>query len=820
MDMTKYSTPSDMRYQTVIQSLRMMCFLAEDSKVLMRRSLSGPLDGRLRNLPTTPDGCEELVASSEGSPEARTSGRLALMLEDQGYYDKALDQYTGAAKLYEDSLGATHHLTLFCRDKRALLLRDRGNYKAAHDLGNEVLNLRIEVSGKRSFATLLSCGNLALTMIYQGERKTAYSLLRDALEGSASDCSNDPELVPQVKFMDVMAKLFLGCGKYDIAQSIACDVVRMSISVYGKGHPFTLNRMSDLAMIMARKNDLPAAEVITRHALRALGQALGRNHPDFLRISQRLTDYICGPGHDNDAAVQLHDIFEAQKRTPGASHPDTLLTMSSLGRVYALQGYVKDAEELLSLAHREQKRILGDDNPSTIRTWQLLKNVEALRNPEKSELGSEKPIIWLEYLNFRSWPGPKDDVQIGEHISSPFTKVTEDRLINAAITGDVNQIRTSLRDKEINAASSARALREAASSGQIETVRIILDTNSAGALVNARGRFYGTALQAAASAGQEATVKLLLSRNAGINITGGIFGNAMRAAILHRQTSILDILLNNGRCSNFSEEILSTSLEMAIATKQQSIVVRLLDVGANVDAEDGLFGSPLQQASFTGQKDLVALFIDRKAKVNLRAGIFRNPLQAAVATNNLSAVKLLLDSSASIEELDFEPAEKMSEEQRTIHELILDKIMAQHIGDSARIKMHEPAQEIVKQPLTELKEGSPKQAGTHEQANASSTTTTMEKHITVGARGALDRDISSASPTVPASVTSWQLNLHKGSELAETRSDKNTATSATDERKSSKTARFRCYLANLRKRSRGSGYSSGNTYDNMYAAGH
>ena len=681
--MTKFPTGTDRQYQTVMQSVRMMCCLADKSKVLMRRSLAVPSHGRLRNMPSTPDGCEELMASCEGSSEAKNCGRLALMLEDQGYYDEALEQYSSAAKLYKDSVGPTHRLTLFCLDKRALLLRDRGEYKDAETLGRSILKSRIDVYEKTDLATLTSCGNLALTLVYEGDNQAAYSLVRDALEGFDSA---HLEEVSQVKLLDVLAKIATECGMYDIAESIACDVVRISISIFGKGHPFTMNRISDLAVVMAWKNQFTAAEAVGRHALGGLQQACGKNHPDSLRASQRLADYVRCQCRYNDAATRLELTLSAQKRKPGTRHPDTLSTMSSLGHAYALQGYLKSAEELLSCAHAGQIQVLGPRNRCTMWTSHTLTAVKALQKsnsgkPESSD--DTRPSVWLESLGYRSGPGPRQDNQIDKHIGSPFTNAQEDSIINAAVAGDLTCLQTSFDKNELDSHFTGRALRQAAACGQNGVIELLLGTDSTAALIDAPGGFYGTAIQAASFAGKETTVEFLLSRGANINVRGGIFGNALRVSVLCRQTQILQLLLNKDRCPRSTDvEVLNSSLEAAIATNQADIISQLLESGADVNAKDNLFGSPLQQAAFAGRENLMALLIMSKADVNLQAGVFQSPLQAAIACANQSTVKLLLDRGALVRRSYFEPGNNMTDQQRAIHEQLLEKMMDEMTDDT------------------------------------------------------------------------------------------------------------------------------------------
>lgn len=766
-----------------------MCCVVGNNKVLMRHSLAAPSQGRLRNMPITPDGCEELIASSEGSAEAKRCGRLALMLEDQGCYGEAMDHYSSAADLYKASLGATHRLTLFCIDKQAILLRDRGDYKEAECLGRWVLESRIDVFGKRDVCTLFSCGNLTLTLMNQGHHQAAYSLLRDGLESSNSSL---PEVASQVKLLDVLAKIETECGLYDTSESIACDVVRTSISIYGERHPFTLNRMSDLALAMAWKNHFTAAEAVTRHALSGLERALGKNHPDSLRASQRLADYICCQHRYNDAAMQLERTLKAQKRKPGTQHPNTLLTMSSLGNVYALQGYLKDAEELLSRALFGQNKIMGPKNHCTMRTSQALSSVKALQKSSSGQLDSsdvERPSVWLEYLGFKPWPSRKHHVQIDKHkhLDSPFTKTKGDSIINAAIAGDLTRLRTSLHKRELDAYLTGRALRQAAASGQNEVIKLLLDTELTDVSIDAQGGFYGTAIQAASFACKETTVELLLSRNADINVTGGIFGNAIRVAILNRQTKILQLLLKDDRSSSIDQVVLNSSLQMAVAMKQEKFVSQLLDIGADVNAKDNLFGSPIQQASFNGQENLMATLIRRGADVNMQAGVFKSPLQAAIASINRSTVKLLLDSGALVRRLYFEPGNKMTDERRAIHEELLEKIMLE-VMDSKEPFSHSPTQQVAVQSLTDIEALSNVRAETDNRADLPLQLGTKGQ-ITTDAERTPNRAPSLASSPMAAQVEFQQPGLPMKPNLTKTQSE-HTAKFSTSS-SSSKTSRVR-----------------------------
>ncbi|RKK27896.1 hypothetical protein BFJ66_g990 [Fusarium oxysporum f. sp. cepae] len=71
---------------------------------------------------------------------------------------------------------------------------------------------------------------------------------------------------------------------------------------------------------------------------------------------------------------------------------------------------------------------------------------------------------------------------------------------------------------------TASALYYASLGGLFYSVQTLLDR---GAIVNAKGGYYGNALQAASAEGHKETVKMLLDRGADINAKGGHYSNAL-----------------------------------------------------------------------------------------------------------------------------------------------------------------------------------------------------------------------------------------------------------------------------------------------------
>ncbi|KAL9032165.1 MAG: hypothetical protein Q9180_006660 [Flavoplaca navasiana] len=119
LDMTTFSSITDSNYQIVLQYIKSMYLLADDSmRVLLRHSQEGHPHGRFRSLQTTPDGCEEVMVSTQGTPADRDLIRLALVAEDQGHHKKAEEKY----KAVVNSLSRRGHCTSAMRELGGLAL--------------------------------------------------------------------------------------------------------------------------------------------------------------------------------------------------------------------------------------------------------------------------------------------------------------------------------------------------------------------------------------------------------------------------------------------------------------------------------------------------------------------------------------------------------------------------------------------------------------------------------------------------------------------------------------------------------------------------
>ncbi|KAL9032611.1 MAG: hypothetical protein Q9180_006403, partial [Flavoplaca navasiana] len=659
LDMTQFSSITDPNYRIVLQYIKSMYLLTDDSmRVLLRHSLEAHPHGRFSSLQTTPDGCEEVIVSTQGTPTERDMVRLALVAEDQGHYKKAEEKY----KEVVHSLSRRGHCTDATRELGGLAL---AHAERDPDLDTETefgtisdLLRNTELPGLEdaailfcihkwaclmgSMSTLLTAANWISSMVSLGRLDEAHSTIRDALEFQDLTLSNN---VSAIQVLQTFAKLATIRGYHDLAESLLCDVLRKAISLYGWEHPFTLNRVSELAAILEQKGNLSSAEALSRYSLAGLEQTLGNDHPDCLRAACRLADYVRLQRRYDDAILRHKEILTKQRLRIGNQHPETLLTMKSLGIDFALHRYWKDAEIVLGQAVSGLETCLGSDNNDTVWAARALSTVKEVQGERALEEGMLKTFgPQLKPTTHRNFPPYTYGL-------SPFPNPAESTLLRAVIDIDLERLRDTLINRKKKSQVLGQALREAAASSHMPAVELLLELD---APVNAQSGYHGTALQAASLAGSLEVVELLLKHNANVNLEGGIFGNALRAAAYGGHEAILCLLLGSNPSGGLSRNILNTSIQLALRMENLTIIDRLVEAGADVDAEDNLFGNPLQQASFYGQANIMMTLLERNSDINMRGGLLTSPLQAAIETQNEWAVNRLLQSGAKIRSISAE----------------------------------------------------------------------------------------------------------------------------------------------------------------------
>jgi len=201
------------------------------------------------------------------------------------------------------------------------------------------------------------------------------------------------------------------------------------------------------------------------------------------------------------------------------------------------------------------------------------------------------------------------------------------------------QIVDLLRKHGAQLAAPVTALRDVAEEGNIEQVRMLIES---GADVNTRAlKRPFTPLLAAISKDHKEVAELLINHGADINAKGYKEGTALHHVARRGHTGIMKLLLSNGADTEAKSDSGATPLLWAAYYGQTEMAKLLVEHGANIEARmpDGET-TPLFHALLQGNTDTVALFLDKGADVRVQKGGW-DPLATAMWYDNKEIVTLM-----------------------------------------------------------------------------------------------------------------------------------------------------------------------------------
>jgi tetratricopeptide (TPR) repeat protein len=132
-------------------------------------------------------------------------------------------------------------------------------------------------------------------------------------------------------------------GKYEQAEEMDRQVLRLKEVVLGKEHPDTLKSMGNLALVLSHQGKYEQAEEMDRQVLRLKKVVLGKEHPDTLKSMGNL------------ALVLSHQ---------GKEHPDTLMSIYHLAYLLSTRKRFSEADPLYQRALDGYGKSLAPDHPT------------------------------------------------------------------------------------------------------------------------------------------------------------------------------------------------------------------------------------------------------------------------------------------------------------------------------------------------------------------------------------------------------------------------------------------------------------------------
>ena len=224
-------------------------------------------------------------------------------------------------------------------------------------------------------------------------------------------------------------------------------------------------------------------------------------------------------------------------------------------------------------------------------------------------------------------------------------------LSHAASVGNTEMVRVLLdngADTEISDWAGRKVLGYALENRQIEVLKLLI---AAGADVNAREASRNTLLMLSVKRGDIVAAELLIHARACLDERNDDAKTAIMLASERGNIGLVNLLIAAKAELEISDVNGYTALTLAVIHAHGAVVYALLRAGANANARN--LRKYIPPLALTTSRPIVTILIVSQADVNVRDNHGNTPLMRAARARNLELVEILLDFHASVTEKNF-----------------------------------------------------------------------------------------------------------------------------------------------------------------------
>ncbi|KAI1330254.1 P-loop containing nucleoside triphosphate hydrolase protein [Xylariaceae sp. FL0255] len=223
-------------------------------------------------------------------------------------------------------------------------------------------------------------------------------------------------------FFDKIARSYVLLGKYNEAERLYRQAIRLDEEVLSREYPSTFTRLDSLAFVLYCQWKCEEAEEILRHILtervpdgehfdqlnsvhklplvlirqkkyeeaenllraivRGAEEILGKKHSSTLNSMDSLALVLIHQENYEEAEKILRHTFKVREKVLGREHPDILESMNSLSLVLIFQEKYEEAEKILRHIFKVREKVLGREHPDTLTS---MNNLAVVLNTGKYE---------------------------------------------------------------------------------------------------------------------------------------------------------------------------------------------------------------------------------------------------------------------------------------------------------------------------------------------------------------------------------------------------------------------------------------------------
>lgn len=193
---------------------------------------------------------------------------------------------------------------------------------------------------------------------------------------------------------------------------------------------------------------------------------------------------------------------------------------------------------------------------------------------------------------------------------------------------------------------SAGEIHQAASTGDLEAVRTLLDNHPD--FLNAPDDAGALPIHAAARAGHLEIVKLLLDRGVEVDVPDREATTPLGVACLGGQLEVARLLIDKGANVMAVDQGGLTPLLWAVQGRNAELVAILLEKGASLQDVNGRGSNVLHLACFAGDQAMAELLLARGMEINGANSGGYTPVLLACLSGNVDLVRALMERGADI----------------------------------------------------------------------------------------------------------------------------------------------------------------------------
>lgn len=255
-----------------------------------------------------------------------------------------------------------------------------GCYDEALRYAQESHDVRFGLRDCADILVLESLGMVGWLLWLQGKVEEAEELHQHLLTKATQSLGKDHPFTLEV--VHHLALLLSAWGKYEEAEEMYRQCLKKKEIILGDNHPSTLRTMSNLGWILGEREKFGAEEMI-RQCLERQSEVLGEDHPEALVSLGNLGQLLSDRGKYAEAEHVSRRILNGRRKVLGDDHPDAIIGLNNLGTILRHKGMLKQARDCVERALIRLRQVVGEVHPYTLLTIENLGAVLALQRDYK-----------------------------------------------------------------------------------------------------------------------------------------------------------------------------------------------------------------------------------------------------------------------------------------------------------------------------------------------------------------------------------------------------------------------------------------------------